>query len=87
MSELPQNYNWLSEEDYTRLRFETRRHFARILSGLRKWYGQADEVDGAVAALFYVTEQTWDIVRGKSRPIKAPKHFNRYDDSKYEADQ
>ena len=85
MSELPQNYNWLSDEEWGKLRFRTRAHFGHILIGLRK-YGQDVYVDGAIEALMYITEQTWDIVRGKDKPIKAPKHFNRYDDEKYGAD-
>ena len=86
MSELPQDYNWLSDDDFAKLKFRTQAHFTRILSGMAKWYGQADEARGAVDALMYITEQTWDIVRGKDKPIKAPKHFNRYDDDKYNAD-
>ena len=85
MTKLP-NYHWLSDEDYAKLLFKTRTHFVRILSGLRKMYGQADEVDGVIEALMYITEQTWEVVRGKDKPIKHPKFFNRYDDNKYNAD-
>ena len=81
----PPNYHYLSDEQYNKLKFRTRTHYARILSGLRKMYGQADEVDGAVEALMFITEQTWQVVRGKDKPIKAPEWY-RYQDDKYRAD-
>ena len=87
MSELPQNYNWLSDDRFAHLKFTTRVHFTHILSGLRKMYGQAHEVDGAVEALLHVTEITWQVVRGKDKPIKSPAFFNRYDDRLYSPDE
>lgn len=83
----PTNYNWLSEEEYNKLRFRTRAHYARILSGLRKMYGQAVEVDGAVEAIMYITEQTWQVVRGKNKPIKAPDWYRHIDDEVYRPDE
>ena len=86
MSELPQNYNWLSDDRFAHLKFTTRVHFTHILSGLRKMYGQASEVDSVVEALLYITEQTWDIVRGKDKPIRHPPFIHRYDEDGYNAD-
>jgi len=82
----PEYYNWLSDSDFNKLKFRTRAHCTRILSGMAKWYGQADEARAAVDALMFVIEQTWDVVRGRDKPIKAPPFFNRYDSSKYNAD-
>ncbi len=83
---LPEGYHWLSDEEYGKLLFRTRAHFARILSGLRKQYGQQAEVDGAIEALMYVTEQSWQVVRGKQKPITIPEWYRHYDDEIYTPD-
>lgn len=82
----PSNYNWLSDDEYNRLKFRVRANINKILSGLRRQYGQAVEVDGAVEVLMYVIEESWKVVRGKDKPIKTPSWFTRYDENVYRAD-
>ena len=83
--ELPQNYNWLSDDEWGKIKWRTKRHFEEIVQSLRVGHAP-DELDGVVGALMFVVEQTWDIVRGKDKPLKTPPFFNRYDADKYFAD-
>jgi hypothetical protein len=89
MTDLPPNYHWMPPDQYAKLKFRTRANVAKILSGLRKMYGQQHEVDACEDAIMSLIEDTWQVVRGKDKPLETPKFFRHYDekyDETYRAD-
>ena len=69
------NYNWLSDERYEKAKGKTQLQIAVIL-GVFDQYGMGVEIPGAVEAIMEVVEQSWQVVRGKDKPIQA-RNFRR----------
>lgn len=61
--------NWLSDDEYSKLKFHTRAEIATIMDCFRQ-YGQSQIVDGAIPALMDIIEQSWMVVRGRDIPIQ-----------------
>jgi len=61
-------FHRLSDEKYAKLKGQTRLQFGAIL-GVFNMYGMDVYVKGAIEELMMVTEETWDVIRGKDKPI------------------
>ena len=81
----PEGYHWLSEEEYKKIKYRTDAHISAILKPLRS-YGQSELVDGCINAIMDVVEQSWQIVRGKDKPLVMPTKYRFYNNDTYNAD-
>ena len=61
--------NWLPEERYNKLRGQMRMRINVLLSTAYAMHGYKEYSGGVTNEIMYMVEESWDIVRGKDKPL------------------
>ena len=65
-------YNWLPEERYQKLLSQTKMRVNGILTAAYPMHGYQLQAPEVTAVIMEIVEESWDIVRGKDKPLPTP---------------
>lgn len=63
------NYNWLSDERFAKLKGQTTMRIQALLSSVYAMHGYDVYAPAVAREIMGLVEETWDIVRGKEKPL------------------
>jgi len=65
-------FNWLTDTRYAKLKSQLRRRIDVLLSTAYSMHGYKEYAPGVAYAIMEMVEESWDIVRGKEKPLPEP---------------
>jgi len=65
-------FHRLSDERYAKLKGQTRSRFNAALATIYSMHGYRDYAPMVTEILMDIVEESWDIVRGKEKPLPVP---------------
>ena len=71
--------NWLPDDQYAKLKSRLGGRITILLQGVYSKHGYVDYAFGASGEIMRLVEESWDIVRGKDKPLPEP-NLSRWDD-------
>ena len=65
-------YNWLPEERYKKLKGQMSIRINTLLATAYAMHGYTDYAPNVTHEIMSIVEESWDIVRGKEKPLPEP---------------
>ena len=62
-------FNWLPDDRYTKLKSQMSLKINTLLATVYSMYGYQSEAAGVTKEIMNIIEESWDIVRGKDKPL------------------
>jgi len=66
-------FNRLSEERYQKLKGQMQIRIGALLATAYSMHGYQNIAGGVAQEIMFIVEESWDIVRGKDKPLPEPK--------------
>lgn len=73
-------FHRLSDDRYAKLKSDMKLRFMIELRRNYPMHGYMELAEGVATLLMFYVEPSWDIVRGKDKPLPEPGRFNRWGD-------
>jgi len=65
-------FYWLDDDSYAKLKGQTQMRIQAILSTVYAMHGYKDYAAPITSEIMGIVEESWDIVRGKPKPLPEP---------------